>query len=193
VADCLERPRLAIEAEAKLEDAALPLGEGIQSPADTLAPQGLLGLVERIGRFPVGEQVAQLALVVRADRLVQRNGRLSGAERLVDVLDREAGRLGELVLRRLPAKLDLESAGRTGQLLLALDHVHRHADRPGVVRHGALHRLADPPGGIRRELEAAAPIELLDRAVQAEGALLDQIQERNPEAPVALGDRHDQT
>jgi hypothetical protein len=36
-----------------------------------------------------------------------------------------------------------------------------------VVRHGALHRLADPPGRVRRELVAAPPVELLDRAVEA--------------------------
>jgi hypothetical protein len=70
--------------------------------------------------------------------------------------------------------------------------VHRHADRAGVIRHGALHRLADPPGRVRRELEAAPPVELLDCAVQAKRALLDQVQERDAEAAVALGDRDDQ-
>jgi hypothetical protein len=36
---------------------------------------------------------------------------VSGGERLVDVLDRKTGRLGELVLRRLAPELDLEPAG----------------------------------------------------------------------------------
>jgi len=62
-----------------------------------------------------------------------------------------------------------------------------------VVRDRALHRLADPPGRVRRELVATPPVELLDRAVQAERALLDQVQERNAEAAVALRDRHDKT
>jgi hypothetical protein len=84
------------------------------------------------------------------------------------VLDRQAGRLGELVLRRLAAELDLEPARRARQLLLALDDVHRDADRARVVRDRALHRLADPPGRVRRELVAAAPVELLDGAVEAE-------------------------
>ena len=61
-----------------------------------------------------------------------------------------------------------------------------------MVRHGALHRLADPPGRVRRELEAAPPVELLDRAVQPERSLLDQIEERDTEAAVALGDRDDE-
>src|SRR5207247_2563107 len=68
----------------------------------------------------------------------------------------------------------------------------RKAERPGVIRHGALHRLADPPGRIRRELVTTSPVELLDGAVQAERAFLDQVQEGDAEAPVALGDGNDQ-
>ncbi len=143
-------------------------------------------------RLAVGEEIAELALVVGADRLVQRDGRGRGRQRLVDVLDRQAGRLGELVLRRLAAELDLEPPRRARQLLLALDDVHRHADRARVVRDRALHRLADPPGRVGRELVAAAPVELLDGAVQAERALLDQVEERHAEAAVALGDRDDE-
>src|SRR3954463_9268982 len=192
VADRLERPGLAFEAEAKLQDAAFPLRKGVECPPDALAPQRLFGLVERISSLAVGEQVAQLALVVRADRLVQRHRGLGCAGGLVDVLNREAGCLRQFVLRRLATELDLEPAGRPRQLLLALDDVHRNANRAGVVRHGALYRLADPPGCIRRELVAAPPVELLDGTVQAERALLDEVQEGDAEAPVALGDGDDQ-
>src|SRR6266566_1027578 len=180
VTDRLQRPRLALEAEAKLEDPALPLGQSVERAADSLLAQRLLGLVERIGGLAVGEEIAELALVVRADCLVQRDGRLGGAQRLGDVL-----------LRRLASQLDLEPARRAAQLLLALDDVHGHADRAGVVGDGTLHRLTDPPGGVGRELVAAPPVELLDRAVQAECPFLDQVQERNAEAAVALGDRDD--
>ena len=110
VADRLERPRLALEPEAELEDAALPLGQRVERLADALPAQRLLGLVERVGRLAVGEQISELAFVVGADGLVQRDRRLRGAERLVDVLDRQAGRLGKLVLRRLASQLDLEPA-----------------------------------------------------------------------------------
>src|SRR5436190_1133159 len=98
-----------------------------------------------------------------------------------------------LELRRLAAELDLEPPRRARQLLLTLDHVHRDANRARVVRDRALHRLPDPPRGVRRELVAAPPVELLDRAVQAQRPLLDQVQERHAEASVALGDRHDET
>src|SRR6188508_2207832 len=73
VADRLERPGLALEAEPQLEDAPLPLGEGVERAADALLAERLLGLVERVDGLAVGEQVAELALVVRADRLVQRD------------------------------------------------------------------------------------------------------------------------
>src|SRR4051812_20602814 len=193
VADRLERPRLALEAEAQLEDAPLALRQRVERAADALAAQRLLRLVERVGGLAVGEQVAELALVVRADRLVQRDRRLRGAERLVDVLDRQAGRLGELLLGRLAAELDLEPAGGAAELLLPLDDVHRDADRAGVVGDGALHRLADPPGRVGRELVAAAPVELLDGAVEAERALLDQVEKGDAEPAVALRDRDDET
>src|SRR5262245_48241679 len=108
------------------------------------------------------------------------------------MLDREAGRLGELLLRRFAAELDLEAPRRARQLLLALNDVNRNANRAGMVRDRALHALADPPGRVRRELVAAAPVELLDGTVQAERPFLDQIEERHAEPPVALRDRDDQ-
>ena len=145
------------------------------------------------GGLAVGEEIAELALVVGADRLVQRDRRGRGRERLVDVLDRQAGRLGELVLRRLAAELDLEPARGARQLLLPLDDVDGNADRARVVRDRALHRLADPPRRVRRELVAAAPVELLDGAVEAERSLLDQVEERHAETAVALRDRDDET
>src|SRR6266516_1567185 len=192
VADRLERPRLALEAEAQLEDAPFPLGQGVEGPADTLAEERLLGLVERVGSLAVGEEIAELALVIRPEGLVQRDRRLGGTERFVDVLDRQARGLGELLLRRLATELDLEPARGAPELLLPLDHVHGHADRARVVRDRALHRLADPPRRVRRELVAAAPVELLDRAVEAERSLLDQVQERDAEPAVTLRDRDDQ-
>src|ERR671935_235230 len=162
VPDRLERPRLALEAEPKLEDPPLPLRKGVERPPHALPAERLLGLVERVGGLAVGEEVAELALVVGPDGLVQRDGRLGGAERLVDVLNRQAGRLRELGLRRLAAQLDLEPARRARELLLPLDDMHGHADRARVVRDRALHRLADPPGRVRRELVAAPPVDLLD-------------------------------
>src|SRR5919201_2295199 len=129
VADRLERPGLALEAEPELEDPPLALGQRVERTPNALLAERLLGLVERIRSLAVGEEIAELTFVVRADGLVQRDGRLRGAERLVDVLDRKAGRLCELVLRGLAPELDLEPARRPAELLLALDDVDGHANR----------------------------------------------------------------
>src|SRR5581483_6343473 len=136
VADRLERPGLALEAEAQLEDAPLALGQRVERLTDVLAAQRLLRLVERIRSLAVGEEIAELALVVGADRLVQRDRCGGGRQRLLDVLERETRRLGQLFLRRLAAELDLEPARRARQLLLALDDVHRDTDRARVIRDG---------------------------------------------------------
>ena len=50
--------------------------------------------------------------------------------------------------------------------------------------------LADPPGRVRRELVAQLVVELLDRADQAEVALLDQVEQRDAGLRVVPRDRH---
>ena len=73
-----------------------------------------------------------------------------------------------------------------------LDHVHRDPDRARLVGDRAGDGLADPPRRVGRELVAAAVVELLDRADQAERSLLDQVEEREAAAQVALRDRDDE-
>ena len=73
-----------------------------------------------------------------------------------------------------------------------LGQVDGQPDGAAGVGHGAGDRLPDPPGGVGRELEALGVVELLDRADQADVALLDQVQERHAVAGVALGHRHHQ-
>ena len=65
-------------------------------------------------------------------------------------------------------------------------------DRAAGVGDAAGDRLADPPRGVRGELEALAPVELLDRVHQAEVALLDEVEERQARGLVLLGDRDDE-
>src|SRR5919204_78607 len=56
VPDRLERPRLALEAEPKLEDPPLPLRERVERAPHALPAERLLGLVERVGGLAVGEE-----------------------------------------------------------------------------------------------------------------------------------------
>ena len=82
----------------------------------------------------------------------------------------------------------LEKLARlANQLVDRLDHVHGDADRAGLVGDGAGDRLANPPGGVGAELVALGVVELLDRADQADIALLDQVQQRHAAPDILLG------
>ncbi len=62
------------------------------------------------------------------------------------------------------------------------------ADGPRVVGDGARDGLANPPRGIRAELEAAAPVEFFDGTQEAQVAFLDEVDQRHAAVGVAAGD-----
>ena len=116
------------------------------------------------------------------------------AERLIESTSSGSmpGDLGDLLGGRLAAELGDELALGAADLVELLDDVDRDADRARLVGERARDRLADPPGRVGRELEALAVVELLRGAHQAERALLDQVEERQPLVAVVLGDRDDE-
>jgi hypothetical protein len=191
--DLVERARvLAAEAVAQLEHAALAVGEVLQRLAQRLLREDLRGaLVRRLGPL-VGDELAELGLLLVADRLLERDRRLGRALDRVDLLGVDAGDLGDLVRRRLAAELGDELALGAADLVELLDDVDRDADRARLVGQRAGDRLADPPRRVRGELEALAVVELLRRADEAERALLDEVQERQALVAVVLRDRDDQ-
>ena len=69
-----------------------------------------------------------------------------------------------------------------------LDDVHRQTDGARLVHDRALDVLADPPGGIGGEAEAAFRIEFFQRVNQAEVALFHQVEQGKPAVGVVLGD-----
>ena len=70
-----------------------------------------------------------------------------------------------------------------------VDHVHRNANRAGLIGNRAGNRLANPPRGVRAELEAAAILVLIDGSHQAGVAFLNQVQEAQAAVAVLLGDQ----
>jgi hypothetical protein len=74
LADLVQRPWVAVEAEPQLEDPPLPLGKRLQQTPRLLSAQPLLERVARVGRRPVFEDGAELVLNVRAEALVERDG-----------------------------------------------------------------------------------------------------------------------
>src|SRR4029453_8782460 len=187
LADRLERHRVAADSEAQLDDPALPLRQRRDRLAHLASAQGVDRLLLGTVGVHVVEEVAELSILLRADGPVQRDVRLDGVERLLYVHELELGLLGQLLARRLATELGLEPRLRARELDAPLVHVRRNADRRRLVRDRALARLANPPGGVGRELEALPPVELLDGTVEPDHALLDEIQQRQVLALVALG------
>ena len=72
--------------------------------------------------------------------------------------------------------------------------MHRKSDASTLVRDCSRDRLADPPCGIRGELESALRVESLCCPYQTKGALLDQVEQIKVGSPhVAPRDRHDKS
>src|SRR5437867_4419293 len=79
-----------------------------------------LYLLDGVSGSRIGKEVGELAIAVRADRLVERGRGLGAAKRLANVSERQAGRLGELLQARLAAECGRERSGGASELVLAL-------------------------------------------------------------------------
>ena len=128
------------------------------------------------------DEVAQLGLLLLADRLLERDRLLRHAQDVAHLARRALELARDLLRQRLAAELLDELALDVHDLVQLLHHVDGDADRAALVRDRPRHRLADPPGRVGRELVAAPVVELLHRADEAERALLDQVQERQAAA-----------
>src|SRR4051812_5890204 len=191
--DLVEGPGvLPAQAVAQLEHAPLAIGEVLQRLAQRLLGEDLGGaLVGRLGPL-IGDELAELGLLLVADRLLEGDRRLRGSLDRVDLVGLDAGHVGDLLRSGLAAQLRDELALGAADLVELLDDVDRDADRARLVGERARDRLADPPGRVGRELEALAVVELLGRADEAERALLDEVEEGQALVAVILGDRDDQ-
>src|SRR5213078_2175969 len=88
--DLVEGPRLlAVEPVAQLEHAPLPVRERAEDVAQELLAQRRVGRLVGQRSVLVGEEVAELRLLLVADRLLERDGRLRGAEDLLDLAERQ--------------------------------------------------------------------------------------------------------
>ena len=143
--------------------------------------------------FGVLDEVAELRVAVFTQRGVQRDGLAAVLLDLDDTLGCHVEFLRELFRSRFATEVLQHLALHTGELVDDLDHVHRDTDRASLVGHRTGDRLADPPRGIGRELEALRVVELLHGADEAEVAFLDEIEEEHSAAGVALGQGHDES
>src|SRR3954471_17775806 len=121
-ADLVQRARmLAAEAVAELEDAALAVGEVLQRLAQRLLGEDLRGALVRGLRPLVGDELAELGLLLVAHRLLERDGRLRRALDRVGLFGVDARDVGDLLRRRLAAQLGDQLALRAADLVELLD------------------------------------------------------------------------
>ena len=177
------------EPEAKLDDVAHARVQALQSARQLLLPQVDRRLLVGTVALRVLDQVAVERLAV-ADGRLEADGILDEVEQLLDALLGKAAFVGELFRRRIAVQLLRKLAARAHHPAHLLGDVDREADRAALVGERAGDRLADPPGRVGRKLVAHAVVELLDRADQAEVALLDQVEQRHAGPRVVARDRH---
>src|SRR6201991_3521250 len=104
--DLVERARvLPAEAVAELEDAPLAVGEGLQRLAKGFLGEDLRRALVRRLRALVGDELAELRLLLVADRLLERDRGLGGTLDRVDLLGVDPGGLGDLLVGGLAAEL----------------------------------------------------------------------------------------
>src|SRR6266545_1003675 len=163
LADLLERVLAAVgQAEAQAQHLLLARRQRVEDLVGLLAQRQADDRLHRRHDLLVLDEIAEVAVFLLADRRLQRDQLLH------------------------------ELAGGADQLVDRLDHVHRDADRTGLVRDGSGNRLADPPRRVRGELVAPAILELVDRLHQTDVPLLDQVEELEPSIRIFLRDRDHQ-
>jgi hypothetical protein len=151
--------------------------------------------IGRVGRGQgrlVLDEVAQVRIVVVADRRLHGDRLLGDLQDLADLLLGHLHLLGQRRRIGLLTGLLQDLAADAVHLVDGLDHVHRDADGARLVGDRARDGLADPPRGVGRELVAAAVFELVHRLHQADVAFLDEVEELQAAVGVLLGDRDHQ-
>src|SRR3954454_12142899 len=140
LADLLERARASVlEAEPQLEHPSLATRQRIENGLDLLLQQLVGRRLGRRERPAILDEVAEVGVLLLADRRLERDRLLRDLDDLADLLGGDhdllalGHRLGDLLDRRLAAELLEELPGHADQAVDRLDHVVRDADRPRLV------------------------------------------------------------
>jgi len=176
VANLLEGPRYSvIEPVPQSENSALPFGQSLDRHPQTLRNVHLLGDLYRVGRLFVLDEVAELCAIL-ADGLLQRDG-VGDTEREFDLVDRDTGLFGDFIRLRITPEFRFETGLRGPHCGESVVQVNGDPNGSRLVGDRARDRLANPPRGVGGELEALAPIELLDSPDQTEVSFLNEVEE----------------
>jgi hypothetical protein len=135
---------------------------------------------------------AELGVAVFTEGFGQRDGLGTEAQRLDQLVLGHLALVAEFLDGRRTAELELKARLRLLHARQRVAGVHREADGAPRIGDASGDGLADPPGGVGRELESLAPVELLDGVHQPEVPFLDEVEQGQARRLVLLGDRDDQ-
>ena len=181
-----------LDTKAHAQHFGLTRRQAVQNIFDHIAQTGLHGRFHGRCICTVFDEIAQMAVVIIADRRFHGNRLFGDLHDLADLVFGNFHTLSQNGCIRFEAELLQMLATDPVHLVDGLDHVDRDADSARLVGNRARDRLADPPSGVRRELIAAAIFELVHCLHQTDIAFLNQIQELQATIGVFLGNRDHQ-
>src|SRR6185312_8489336 len=177
------------DAEAHAQHALLARRQRRQHTGRGFAQVRLDRRIDRLHRVYVWNEVAEVGIFLVADRRFEADRLLGDLQHLADFVQGHLQLFAELLGRRFAADLVQHLARGPDDLVDRLDHMHRDTDGARLVGDRTGDSLPNPPGGVGRELVAAAVLEFVDGLHQADIALLDEVQELQAAVRILLGDR----
>ena len=185
--------RLHFDAEAHAQHLRFARREAVENLTDGFRETRILNGLGGRHRLRILEEVAQMRIIVVADRRFHGNRLLGDLHDLEHLFLGELHQTGEFSGIGLDARFLQHLARDAVHAVDGFDHMNRNADGAGLVGDGARDGLTDPPGGVSGELVAAAVFELVDRLHETDVAFLNQIEELQTAVGVLLRDRDDET
>src|SRR5216683_145520 len=147
LAHLLQRALMTVvEPEAQLDHATLPRRERVEHVLHLGVEHGERGGVRGRDCLTVLDEVAEMRVLLLADRGLERDRGLGKPYDLPHPLRGDPHLLADLFLAWLPPNLLEQAARHPRQLVDHLNHVYRNADRSRLVSEGTGDGLPDPPG-----------------------------------------------
>src|SRR5690349_3562455 len=150
---------LAVEPEVQPQDLRLALLEARQCLLDRLGQCLLERLLVRRRVDVVGEIVEQLVVFARRERSVEGEMGLRDRHRLRDLFLGDIHAVSDLGMRCLASELLEQGVGALADAVERAGTVERNAYDPRLLRECLQDRLANPPHGVRDELDALRLVE----------------------------------
>src|SRR5690348_4780501 len=111
----------------------------------------------------------------------------------MQALNLHAQHVSKLLLRWVAAKFLHQPLTLASNAIESSIDIDWQANSAALISHSSTNRLTNPPGSVSAEAVPAAPVIALDGSHQANVTFLDEIEQRQTPANVALGDTYHQT